>query len=249
MDTITNLTGVAHKAIFGSGVSGEEPIAGAQGSGTAEAPFDKGNENAEIANKPSNAASSEITGDPSSAQQGFEGGDKNQGANAPHEAPTSTTDIGQKDESGNIRMPHSDAEREKLMEKGEFPRDPNDHSGEPLKVHRDVTAAEEEEESDNRPQARKDSVAHEGGNPHGEPKKGDGTQYVKATGVAADGGDFDATKPGAGAEANRLLESKGVHKTPDTRSEATETSSKDQSDAPVAKESKLQKIKDKLHIN
>ena len=32
---------------------------------------------------------------------------------------------------------------------------------------------------------------------------GTGTKYVKTSGVAADGGDFDATKPGAGREADR----------------------------------------------
>jgi hypothetical protein len=80
--------------------------------------------------------------------------------------------LGSKDSEGNLRMPHTDAEREKLMMKGEFPRDPNDHSGEPLHVH-------QETDTSDAPKDRKDSVAHEGGDPHGEAKKGDGTQYVK----------------------------------------------------------------------
>lgn len=33
--------------------------------------------------------------------------------------------------------------------------------------------------------------------------KGTGEQYVKTSGLKADGGDFDATKPGAGREADR----------------------------------------------
>lgn len=33
--------------------------------------------------------------------------------------------------------------------------------------------------------------------------KGSGEQYVKSSGLQADGGDFDATKPGAGREADR----------------------------------------------
>lgn len=39
------------------------------------------------------------------------------------------------------------------------------------------------------------------------PSKGEGTgeKYVKTTGLAADGGDFDAAKPGAGREADREL--------------------------------------------
>lgn len=47
-------------------------------------------------------------------------------------------------------------------------------------------------------------AAKEGG-AAGEDKesKGTGEQYVKTSGLAADGGDFDATKPGAGREADR----------------------------------------------
>jgi len=251
METISNLAGVAQKVIFGTGVTGEEPVAGVQGGGTAESPFDKGNEEAENENKPSDAAPSEITGDPSSAQQGLLGGEKNQGANDPNQEPSSA-EIGEKDEDGNIRMPHSDAEREKLMEKGEFPRDPNDHSGEPLKVHNEAVSSDDKDDED-QPKDRKDSVAQEGGDPHGEEKKGDGTEYVKSSGVAADGGDFDATKPGAGAEANRLLETKGVHKDGGGAADhSADTSNQDKSSgdsAPAVKESKLQKIKDKLHIH
>ncbi|PWW79416.1 hypothetical protein C7212DRAFT_275529 [Tuber magnatum] len=44
---------------------------------------------------------------------------------------------------------------------------------------------------------------------HGE---GTGEKYEKSTGLAADGGDFDATRPGAGKEADRLLEEKGIHR-------------------------------------
>jgi hypothetical protein len=45
MDSISNLAGVAQKAIFGSGIVGnEEPVAGVQGAGTPNSPFDKGND-------------------------------------------------------------------------------------------------------------------------------------------------------------------------------------------------------------
>ena len=46
MDTVSNLAGSAHKAVFGNNVAGEEPVAGSQGAGTATEPFDKGNEEA-----------------------------------------------------------------------------------------------------------------------------------------------------------------------------------------------------------
>jgi len=49
---------------------------------------------------------------------------------------------------------------------------------------------------------------------HGE---GTGEKYVKSSGLNADGGDFDATNPGAGKEADRLLEKKGIHREVDTR--------------------------------
>jgi hypothetical protein len=50
---------------------------------------------------------------------------------------------------------------------------------------------------------RSESVSHEGGGKMGGPAKGSGTEYVKSTGTDAEGGDFDATNPGAGAEATR----------------------------------------------
>ncbi|KAK4041084.1 hypothetical protein C8A01DRAFT_15128 [Parachaetomium inaequale] len=41
---------------------------------------------------------------------------------------------------------------------------------------------------------------------------GTGEEHVKSSGLAADGGDFDASRPGAAREADRLLEEKGVYK-------------------------------------
>jgi len=237
MDAISNLAGAAQKAIFGSGITGgeggEEPVAGVQGAGTANEPFDKGNDETVTENnsndEPSNAQPAETTGDPSSGVSGVAGSDKHQGADAPQK---------EDQDNGKPKMPHTDEEREALMMKGEFPRDPNDHSGEPLQVHGGGESKED----------RSASVSQEGGGPFGD-KQGDGTKYVKSSGVVADGGDFDATNPGAGAEANRLLEEKGIHKDRD----APSTTEDDKSASPPVDEksgktSKLQKIKDKLHI-
>ncbi|KAI5810702.1 hypothetical protein BZA77DRAFT_162648 [Pyronema omphalodes] len=41
--------------------------------------------------------------------------------------------------------------------------------------------------------------------------EGRGHKIVHATGVAADGGDFDASLPGAGREADRIMDEQGVH--------------------------------------
>jgi len=135
---------------------------------------------------PSEATSDRETGDPSSGQAPQQ---KQQGADRPNDEPSEGKD-------GSVKMPHSDEEREKLMQKGEFPHDPSDHSGEPMKMHDESGKTQKKE--------RSESVAQEGGDPHGE-KKGTGTEYFKSSGMAADGGDFDATKPGAGAEANSKL--------------------------------------------
>lgn len=100
----------------------------------------------------------------------------------------------------------SDEQREKLAEKGELPHDPNDHSGEPMKMHNAGGKSDPEGgepgESIKTKTERSASVAHEGGGEHGK-EYGTGEQWVKTSGVAADGGDFDVTKPGAGREATR----------------------------------------------
>ncbi|RDA93331.1 hypothetical protein CP533_0341, partial [Ophiocordyceps camponoti-saundersi (nom. inval.)] len=48
----------------------------------------------------------------------------------------------------------------------------------------------------------------EGGSGSSQQSKGTGEKHVMTSGFAADGGDFDATKPGAGREADRLMDQK-----------------------------------------
>ncbi|KAI9827774.1 MAG: hypothetical protein M1832_004263 [Thelocarpon impressellum] len=107
--------------------------------------------------------------------------------------------------------------------------------------------------------ARNESVAF-GGSVHDSAQRGSvaptkvggtGEQWVKTSGMAAEGGDFDAAKPGAGREADRLLDEKGIK-----RSEAPKAGnatadgsagSAGPSD-PTGKPSVGEKIKDKLHL-
>ncbi|KAK7963712.1 hypothetical protein PG996_008599 [Apiospora saccharicola] len=94
--------------------------------------------------------------------------------------------------------------------------------------------------------------------------EGTGEKYVKTTGLQADGGDFDATKPGAGREADRLLEQKGIHVTkgvpPKPEDEAADKHDKHAADKATSdkhsdkdsagsgeKKSTISKIKEKLH--
>jgi len=68
-----------------------------------------------------------------------------------------------------------------------------------------------------------------------------GEQYVHASGLKADGGDFDASRPGAGREADRLLDEKGVHHGKEAgRGQEAEHNGKE-------KHSLKDKIKAKLH--
>ncbi|KAL6894941.1 hypothetical protein GGI43DRAFT_386085 [Trichoderma evansii] len=81
-------------------------------------------------------------------------------------------------------------------------------------------------------------------------------EYVKSSGLAADGGNFDASKPGAGLEADRLLEQKGIkiddadpkHKDQDQSSSNNSSSGRKSSDSSRKDKPKLkERIKNKLH--
>jgi len=265
METISNLATSASNTLFGQNskdVSGHEPVSGEQGRGTREDPYDHGNEevpqkqpetHADARDGPSEAASGrDETGDPNSAQQpalqnqkeGNIPDKEQQGAKKPNEEPKDGNDFQSK-------LPHSDEEREKMMEKGDFPHDPNDHSGEPLHMHGEggeKNKKEDDVSEDKAKTERSKSVAQEGGDPHGE-KKGTGTEYVKSSGMAADGGDFDASNPGAGVEATRLLEEKGIHKSEDNKGPPQDLGDDNAGGSQdAAKGSKLGKIKEKLHL-
>jgi hypothetical protein len=272
METINNLATSASNTLFGQNsnskdVSGHEPISGEQGRGTREDPYDHGNQeihkeqpatDAASREGPSEAASGrEETGDPNSAQQPAlkkqtEPQSEQQEGNVPDKEQQGAKKPNQEPKEGDFqsKLPHSDEEREKMMEKGEFPHDPNDHSGEPLHMHGEEGKERNQENEEASPEdkaktERSKSVAQEGGDPHGE-KKGTGQEYVKSSGLAADGGDFDAANPGAGAEANRLLEEKGIHKSEDNKGPPQELGDSNEND--TAKVSKLDKIKEKLHL-
>ena len=107
---------------------------------------------------------------------------KQQGTEGPGDAPT-----GEEAECAKEKK----EEGEQVLKK-----DPNDHSGEPMYMHDAPKTQAERRES---------KVGNAGGQEHGKEEKGTGEQWVKTSGLAADGGDFDATKPGAGREADRKL--------------------------------------------
>lgn len=159
---------------------------------------------------------------------------KQQGADKPEATPSS--------KHGDEELEDPQKEAERLMKK----RDPNDHSGEPMHMHdgnetkSSIPATQEER--------RESKVGMPGGQEHGKEPKGTGEQYIKSSGLAADGGNFDVSNPGAGREADRLMEEKGIKKTSSGPSAVSDDTSTKSPEAGKEKVSMSQKIKDKLHI-
>jgi len=259
--------------------SGTEPLSGQKGAGTVTEPYDKGNTydgttgksgdtpssgttghstNASSGHNPSAAQPTprpehetdktgvtgihsndphgsdvkpternDTVGDPQSAQKSTS---KQQGADKPTDEPTAGAieETKREKEAGEEALKH---------------RDPNDHSGEPMKMHEEKSQAESTD--------RKKSVGQEGGGEHGK-VKGTGEEWVKTSGLAAEGGDFDATLPGAGREANRILEQKGIHKdkgdTLGEHSDAFKDSGNGTTETSGEKKSLGTKLKEKMHI-
>jgi hypothetical protein len=256
METVNTVVSSASKMIWGEPKAGEEPVNGQTGAGTLNEPYDKGND--DVAGTAPSTTSPTSTGttaksDINPASSGAAPFQKQQGADRPTEEPSAAqteavNDKTQSAEHASSSHPHitSDEQREKLAEKGELPKIPNDHSGEPMKMHAGGDPEKPVEgETTAQKTERSASVAQEGGGEHGK-VKGTGEQWVKTSGMAAEGGDFDVTKPGAGKEATRLMEEKGI-KTEGTKIDPD--APKETSPGPSGeKVSKIAKLKDKLHI-
>jgi len=157
---------------------------------------------------------------------------KQQGADKPSDAPN-------REENSAVKATKEDAEQTlRQAEQTMKNRDPNDHSGEPMHMH---DGSDHSGVPPTQAERRDSKAGMPGGQEHGK-TYGTGEQWVKTSGVAAQGGDFDVTKPGAGREATRLLEQKGVH-----RAKPGDTHSP-QDDDHKEKVSVGEKIKNKLHI-
>jgi len=169
-------------------------------------------------------AAPSVGADVTSAQQATP---KQQGADRPHEEPGS-------EEHDRIKETKAEAEEAaKLNVDGPGPKTLEEKAHE---SHGDVS----------------DANASSGGDDDGPQKEshgsGTGEKYIKSSGMKVDGGDFDASNPGAGKEADRLLEGKGVHHTPGVAPPSDE-STKENGDVVKEKVSLKDKIKAKLHKN
>lgn len=244
METISNITAAASKAIWGDAEANKEPISGAQGDVSKGQPYDAGNldvlEQDKVQGKadgPSHdyepgadsnyttAKTTNTTTESSLADSKPRAMDDHTPAPAPSsaaiDAPSSSTSASSSTpadtsaakpapgdttaQQNDTRDPDDDSPQVDI--KGPGPRPLNvvakEHGGDAGRDH-DVDSKDSSASSSTPAPDAKDVSGDSD-------SKGSGNMYVKTSGLAADGGDFDATKPGAGREADRIMEEKGIH--------------------------------------
>ncbi|KAG6210884.1 hypothetical protein E4U35_004176 [Claviceps purpurea] len=246
METITNIAQSASKAIWGTGGEQNEPISGAQGDVSKGEPYDAGNIDAngpEQSNtKPDPALNKDLP--------------YNTIANKP-DTHTDTTKPSPADVKPSRKQ--NDDKRADVVVGEEGEQQPTGPGPKPLatvaKEHGgDAGNLETESESKSKSKGpgSLENASSKATDDKDEQDKGTGELYVRASGLAADGGDFDASRPGAGREADRLMEEKGLERdTSDgssshkTHGESSGVGPKSSHDKPSIKE----RVKEKLHLH
>ncbi|KAJ4305937.1 hypothetical protein N0V90_001470 [Kalmusia sp. IMI 367209] len=232
--------------------AGKEPVSGLQGKGTATEPFDQGNsaDVTETAGKddlagttslPIREKASETSSTPAATSDSFNSATAANASTAAHTSditsiPATSSDV--KPIGTTVTPSHQGADKPLAAPSSE------------AEVSAIKTQKDEAEEL----------LKHDPTESSSAPTS---TNLApKTSGVAADGGDFDATKPGAGKEADRrsrtntirsvlsradmvtgLLEEKGNHKGATDKSDASGAATGEKE-----KVSKMEKLKEKLHI-
>ncbi|CAI6085250.1 unnamed protein product [Clonostachys chloroleuca] len=231
METITNVASAAAKAILGEGNTSKEPISGAKGDVTQGEPYDAGNletpgqqqveKRLELGDsdlKPSETAA--VTTHPSSG-----------GPLERQEADEKTTEgkeVAEKTPESEKDLDESDPPSPKGPGPRPLPVLAKEHNGDAGRIDDDKNSKENADEA---AKVTPDETSDAG-------SKAPVQEYVKSTGFAAEGGDFDATKPGAGREADRLLGKDGA-----THNESDHT----EKHSSKSKPSLGERIKAKLH--
>jgi len=218
---------VAAKAGWGPGNDNKEPVSGVNGDVSKGEPYDAGNLEPEEQQK---------------VESRLNGKDDNRNSidKTAANAPSGDTTSGQND----TRHPDEvSADELKVDVTGPGPKPidavAREHGGDAGRDKEETTAP-----SGDAPKEGEDDAK----------EKGTGEQYVKTSGLAADGGDFDATKPGAGREADRLLDQKGVQRDDHVSPTQSADTSGGANDSPSSKSSRKSsrrslgdRIKAKLH--
>ncbi|KAG6090029.1 hypothetical protein E4U15_000336 [Claviceps sp. LM218 group G6] len=246
METITNIAQSASKAIWGSGGEQNEPISGAQGDVTKGEPYDAGNI------------------DVNGPEQSNTKLDPMVNKDLPHNTITNKSDThtdATKPSPADVKpsRKQNDDKSDDVVVGEEGEQQPTGPGPKPLaavaKEH-GGDAGNLQAESDSKskgPGSSKDASAKAvAADDKDEENKGTGELYVRTSGLAADGGDFDASRPGAGREADRLMEEKGLERdTSDgpnshkTHAGSSGAGAKSSHDKPSMKE----RVKEKLHLH
>ncbi|QPH16896.1 hypothetical protein C2857_001633 [Epichloe festucae Fl1] len=276
METITGMAQTAAKAVWGNGTERDEPISGVQGDVSKGEPFDGGNidplesskRGSEFETETSNELkkSSSNTKDPAIGTETSKELKNNNGTKDPAIGTEASKELknsnGTKDPVVSTDEP---APAEKPPSRDTSDSNAADAGGDgeegvmgdgprPL-----ATVAKEcggdagnmKPEPEPESQSSGDAAAGKDGDGDGE-GKGTGELYVKASGLAADGGDFDAAKPGAGREADRLMEENGIKREAGDDSKPSKLDSMSSGSGSKDDNEKLSmkdRIKDKLHLH
>ncbi|KAG5948096.1 hypothetical protein E4U59_004571 [Claviceps monticola] len=244
METITNIAQSASKAIWGTGGEQNEPVSGAQGDVNKGEPYDAGNidtNGPEQSNtKPDPALNKDLP--------------HNTIANEP-DTHTDTTKPSPADAKPSRKQ--DDDRRDDVVVGEEGEQQLTGPGPKPLatvaKEHGgDAGNLKTESESKSKGPGSSENASSKATDDKGEQDKGTGELYVKTSGLAADGGDFDASRPGAGREADRLMEEKGLERDTSDGSSSHKTHGgssgggvKSSHDKPSIKE----RVKEKLHLH
>ncbi|KAG7140232.1 hypothetical protein HYQ45_002934 [Verticillium longisporum] len=244
METITNVTNAAVKAVWGTSETKQEPVSGVQGNTAKGEPYDAGNldDNEKQLQDAKNTlgagadtnASTDI-GKPELADAKPEHINKPVAADSSVGGQHDTRDP--KDSLEDDPVPNVD-----LSKPGPKPLETvaKEHGGDAGNISKDTS---QPGTSSTKAVAANDTSDGPQSESHG---TGTGEKHIKTTGFAAEGGDFDAANAGAAIEADRLVK-EGGHPGPSSPGTGLgHTDSKDSSGS-GEKKSLKERIKAKLH--
>ncbi|KAH7041275.1 uncharacterized protein B0I36DRAFT_344891 [Microdochium trichocladiopsis] len=275
METVNAMASAAAKAVWGDSNAASEPVSGKTGNTSAGEPYDAGNLDQTGSTTGTPAAKTPRSGSGSTDPSGSASGDA---AFAKNTGTAATADDTPENPSTQQKLKDSDASKGQqdtrdpenpLTNPKSAPTEVNEHGNQEDGANEDIKldgpgpkpleevarehggdagAAKERKGSLVPPRDPNDTSEGPKTDANKNEDKGDGTQYVKSSGLKADGGDFDATAPGAGREADRLMEEKGMHPNADTKDKSSGPTSTSHDDGETKEKKKLtQRIKEKLH--
>ncbi|KAL7905780.1 hypothetical protein GGI35DRAFT_122961 [Trichoderma velutinum] len=261
METINQLATSAAKAVWGDSSTAEthkEPISGATGDVSKGEPYDAGNLDPKDQSKVESSLKSHEDESPSDLAEDEYYALSSSAKNKPlPESPRTQEPMNKlQDKTATKPKDTTDADKDVNPEQGK-PLDKLTGAG-----PRPVEELAKENGGNAAAASSNDAVASQEDktrqpklpedNSERDDKKWEATEdeYVKTTGLAADGGNFDAAKPGAGVEADRLMGQKGLKTDDDdNHNHKASSSGRKSSDSGRHKDkpSLGERIKNKLH--